>query len=379
MDIFENKADYLNPAPNVNYLKISDDFIKQNQSLLTPLDSIGDILATTPSLSIELGKVEDCLKFTEPLKTSLGDMGTLYAKQIDPFSLNLLETNSGLVNIFESVGVDLISKREPYILDLGQSSLFSSIPEALTISVLSQDVFARTDLCCKPLGLTDKPLFDFRESVFDLSNSNKSIYESLTRDLPSLYLLNPLEMTIPATELYTTVKLPEIIEGDLRFLIEEKPIHSRIIDRSIKLEGLLKGIDRDLLIPYQGMLEVLSVSSADQTRHFSTSARELFEHTLRKLAPDRDVINWDEESKFRDGRGNPTREGRIQYIYRNIDKSSEFSNFVDKDIKSKLAFLKVMQTGVHELDSKYDRTQMDAIKVIMECTLVSLIELANLE
>lgn len=374
----DNNADYLGSASKFDYLKISDDFKKQNELLLTPLDNIEGIFASQQPLSLRLDQVENCLKLAEPLKTTLNEMDKLYGSQINPFSLNLLETNSGLVNIFESVGVDFISKSEPFILDLGKNAIFSSIPEALTISVLSQDVFTRTDLCCKPLDV-GSPFIDFRESVFDLSNSNKSIYESLTQDLPSLYLLNPLEMTIPAIELYTTVKLPEIIEGDLKFLTEEKPVQSKIIDRSVKLESLLKGIDKDLLIPYHGMLDVLSIASVDQTRHFSTSARELFEHTLRKLAPDKEVVNWDGESKFRDVRGNPTREGRIQYIYRNINKSSEFSSFVDKDINSKLAFLKVMQTGVHELGSKYDRTQMDAIKVVMECTLVSLIELTKIK
>ena len=373
----DNNTYYSGSASKFDYLKINDDFKKQNELLLTPINNIEGILASQQPLSLRLDQVENCLKLTEPLKSTLNEMDKLYSSQIDPFSLNLLETNSGLVNIFENVGMDLISKHEPSILDFVQSTIFSSIPEALEISVLSQDVFARTDLCCKPLDV-GSPFMDFRESVFDLSSSSKSIYESLTEDLPSLYLLNPLEMTIPATELYTTVKLPEIIEGDLKFLTEEKPVQSKIIERSVNLESLLKEIDKDLLIPYHGMLDVLSIASVDQTRHFSTSARELFEHTLRKLAPDKEVVNWDEESKFRDARGNPTREGRIQYIFKNINKSSEFSSFVDKDINSKLAFLKVMQTGVHELGSKYNRTQMDAIKVVMECTLTSLIELAKI-
>ena len=100
---------------------------------------------------------------------------------------------------------------------------------------------------------------------------------------------------------------------------------------------------------------------------------------LNRLASEKEVLKWDADSEFRDKYNRSTREGRIQYIYRGVNRAEIFSDFIDKDISSKLSFLSILQRGVHELNPDLNAVNLESIKTIMECTLVSMIEITKLQ
>ena len=56
--------------------------------------------------------------------------------------------------------------------------------------------------------------------------------------------------------------------------------------------ALLSDVDPDLAAPYAGARDALRGTSPDRARHFLSSQRELWNHLLRRIAPDKQVLEW---------------------------------------------------------------------------------------
>ena len=79
--------------------------------------------------------------------------------------------------------------------------------------------------------------------------------------------------------------------------------------------GLLQTLDPGLATPYRGARDALRSGNPDRSRHILTSLRELWNHVLRRIAPDDLVLAWirgGDHHLLHEGR--PTRKARALYV-----------------------------------------------------------------
>ena len=128
----------------------------------------------------------------------------------------------------------------------------------------------------------------------------------------------------------------------------------------------LSQISPDLDSRWKGALFSLSPDNPDASRHFCTSAREIFIHILDHHAPDAAVLaRFPDCDKTEDAQ--PTRRWKIKYILVNAGiVSEEAVDFVDEDVKNVLQLFKVFNTGTHGSAGVYEFSKLAAIKERVE-------------
>jgi hypothetical protein len=141
--------------------------------------------------------------------------------------------------------------------------------------------------------------------------------------------------------------------------------------------ALLRSLDPALATPYIGARDSLESSNPDRARHVLTSLRELWNHLLRRLAPDNAVLSWIPGN--RQGllhEGNPTRRARVLYICRDLDHAP-LSDFVDRDT-SALVILVDLLNRVHQLESELSDAELRALLLRTDSWLLYILQIARI-
>jgi hypothetical protein len=143
-----------------------------------------------------------------------------------------------------------------------------------------------------------------------------------------------------------------------------------LLSSSIKSE--LLNISQDLDSRWRGALFSLSPKNPDASRHFCTSAREIFIQIIDHFAPDTLVINRFPECEKTES-GQPTRRWKIKHILVNAGiVSEEAIEFVDEDVSNVLQLFRVFNDGTHGSAGKFEFGQLRAIKERVESGIIYL-------
>lgn len=141
---------------------------------------------------------------------------------------------------------------------------------------------------------------------------------------------------------------------------------------STYITGELIEISLDLDSRWKGALFSLSPMNPDASRHFCTSAREIFIQILDHFAPDTDVLTRFPQCEKTD-KGQPTRRWKIKHILVNSGiVSEEAVEFVDEDITNVLQLFRVFNDGTHGSVGRFEFSQLRAIKERVESGIVYL-------
>lgn len=141
---------------------------------------------------------------------------------------------------------------------------------------------------------------------------------------------------------------------------------------STSIRGELSEISPDLDSRWEGALFSLSPRNPDASRHFCTSAREIFIQILDHFAPDDNVLSRFPECEKTD-KGQPTRRWKIKHILVNSGiVSEEAVEFVDEDVTNVLQLFRVFNDGTHGSAGKFEFWQLRAIKERVESGIVYL-------
>ena len=134
----------------------------------------------------------------------------------------------------------------------------------------------------------------------------------------------------------------------------------------------LRSISPDLDSRWRGALFSLSPRNPDASRHFCTSAREIFIQILDHFAPDSEVLSQFPSCETTD-KGQPTRRWKIKHILVSAGIVSEQAvDFVDEDVSNVLQLFRVFNDGTHGSAGRFEFTQLSAIKERVESGLVYL-------
>ena len=141
--------------------------------------------------------------------------------------------------------------------------------------------------------------------------------------------------------------------------------------------ALLQQVDPGLAQPYIGAREALEGNNADRARHILISLRELWNHLLRRLAPDDLVAAWipgvaNQEGMLNEGK--PTRRARILYICREIN-NDPLTDFLMHDTKTLIELIELFNR-VHQLKAELTDKQLRAIVLKTDSWLMYILQIS---
>ena len=187
-------------------------------------------------------------------------------------------------------------------------------------------------------------------------------FDRLTKvaeELPNLTTLPSFVMPSASRELVTAGhSLVALSPGHDEVEAEEKLAHIR--EETSGAYELLRQEHPPLAKAYQGAREALVGGSVDRERHVLSSLRELWNHLLRTLAPDEEVLPWlmgRAEELIHEGK--PTRRARVLYVCREINHGP-LSDFLDSDTKALLDYMQLLNR-LHGLERGLSDRQLSAV------------------
>lgn len=203
--------------------------------------------------------------------------------------------------------------------------------------------------------------------------------ESLGAQVQELATIPPLMVESPAVEVFREANLLWTTSGGT---IDEEVESSREeitteLDRSNRKElpSLLEEVDPALVPMWRGAREAVDSDNPDRARQVSTSLRELFNWTVRELAPEEDVRNWTTDPEHFTDDGRITRRARLLFICRGIN-SDPFTDYLQKDVRAVLAFQDLFHR-LHRKEVDFSDRQLDALVDRSESNLMFLIRSAK--
>ena len=163
-----------------------------------------------------------------------------------------------------------------------------------------------------------------------------------------------------------------------RAVLEIYPVADGDRDREDSdLVALLERIGPQFVMTYRGAVSALSGDNPDRSRHVLTSLRELWNHLLRRLAPEEEVQEWAVEQRdqdlFHDGK--PTRRARMDYVLKELG-DEPLRRFVEADTRSMLE-LYTLYGRLHGLETGLTDEQLVAITRKTESYLVYILRVRN--
>lgn len=139
----------------------------------------------------------------------------------------------------------------------------------------------------------------------------------------------------------------------------------------------LAAISPDLHQRWHGALYALNPQNPDSTRHFCTSAREIFTYIFDIKAPD-DAVFSALPGCATTEHGTPTRRSKIYYFLQNQALQNEaLGTFIDQDIDNVLELFGVFNAGTHGPAGRLEFEQLILLKKRVEDALIFLTGIAG--
>ena len=218
-------------------------------------------------------------------------------------------------------------------------------------------------------------------SIAHVAASYGNLAESL-REISDITRLPAFVLPGATREIYTTSFALETLrpwdEGDedeaeteIQFVTEAEMETSGCI-------ALLLQVDPGLARPYIGARDALYGNNADRARHILISLRELWNHLLRRLAPDDLVAAWipgvpNQKDLLHDGK--PTRRARVLYVCRELN-NDPLTDFLMHDTRALVKLIELFN-GVHELEAALTDEQLRAILLKTDSWLMYILQISS--
>jgi len=274
--------------------------------------------------------------------------------------------------------LDAIKPMHDSIAQLQASAKLSLGDVAFRLTVTEQ-LFAGIDFEAlkRSVELPEPAFLKIQEVIGGITSTYKSLADSI-HSFPELTYLPAYALSGATREIFTTsYALDEINitdESERERDASEIQLLAEVEQETSLCIGLLQEVDPALARPYIGAHDALRGNSVDRTRHVLSSLRELWNHLLRRIAPDNAVLSWvpsDEKQLLYDGK--PTRRARVLYVCRSL-KSAPLSNFVVHDTSALVKLVEVFNR-VHELKSELTEEQLRALLLRTDSWLTYILQI----
>lgn len=159
-------------------------------------------------------------------------------------------------------------------------------------------------------------------------------------------------------------------------LVADEPIALTAIEDTGILD-YLQGFSQDLCDRWKGAIYALNPANPDASRHFCTSAREIFSEILDKWADNKDVLAANPACELTPNKTGPSRRAKIRYfLNRKGADTPEMLGFVEKDIDDILQLFHVFNEATHGAAGKHGFTKLLNIRQRVEGGIMFLAAIA---
>ncbi|MFH1882438.1 MAG: hypothetical protein ABIL62_06995 [Planctomycetota bacterium] len=217
-------------------------------------------------------------------------------------------------------------------------------------------------------------------SIAHVSASYGSLAESL-REISDITRLPAFVLPGATREIYTTsFALETLYPWDERDEEDAETEIQLVAEAELETSGciaLLQQVDPGLARPYIGARDALHGNNTDRARHILSSLRELWNHLLRRLAPDDSVAAWipgiaNQKDLLHEGK--PTRRARVLYVCRELN-SDPLTDFLLHDTRALVKLIELFNR-VHELETALTDEQLRAIVLKTDSWLMYILQIS---
>lgn len=218
-------------------------------------------------------------------------------------------------------------------------------------------------------------------SIAHVAASYGNLAESL-REISDITRLPAFVLPGATREIYTTsFALETLRPWDERDEDEAETEIQFVAEAELETSGciaLLQQVDPGLARPYIGARDALYGNNADRARHILSSLRELWNHLLRRLAPDDLVAAWipcvsNQKDLLHDGK--PTRRARVLYVCRELN-NDPLTDFLMHDTRALVKLIELFNR-VHELETALTDEQLRAILLKTDSWLMYILQISS--
>ena len=218
-------------------------------------------------------------------------------------------------------------------------------------------------------------------SIAHVAASYGNLAESL-REISDITRLPAFVLPGATREIYTTsFALETLRPWDERDEDEAETEIQLVAEAELETSGciaLLQQVDPGLARPYIGARDALYGNNADRARHILSSLRELWNHLLRRLAPDDLVAAWipgvsNQKDLLHDGK--PTRRARVLYVCRELN-NDPLTDFLMHDTRALVKMIELFNR-VHELETALTDEQLRAILLRTDSWLMYILQISS--
>ena len=218
-------------------------------------------------------------------------------------------------------------------------------------------------------------------SIAHLAASYGGLAESL-REISDITRLPAFVLPGATREIYTTsFALETLRPWDDRDEDEAETEIQLVAEAELETSGciaLLQQVDPGLARPYIGARDALYGNNADRARHILSSLRELWNHLLRRLAPDDLVAAWipvvsNQKDLLHEGK--PTRRARVLYVCRELN-NDPLTDFLMHDTRALVKMIELFNR-VHELETALTDEQLRAILLRTDSWLMYILQISS--
>jgi hypothetical protein len=218
-------------------------------------------------------------------------------------------------------------------------------------------------------------------SIVHVAASYGGLAESL-REISDITRLPAFVLPGATREIYTTsFALETLRPWDDRDEDEVETEIQLVAEAELETSGciaLLQQVDPGLARPYIGARDALYGNNADRARHILSSLRELWNHLLRRLAPDDLVTAWipgvsNQKDLLHEGR--PTRRARVLYVCRELN-NEPLTDFLMHDTRALVKLIELFNR-VHELETELTDEQLRAILLRTDSWLMYILQISS--
>jgi len=218
-------------------------------------------------------------------------------------------------------------------------------------------------------------------SIAHVAASYGNLAESL-REISDITRLPAFVLPGATREIYTTsFALETLRPWDERDEDEAETEIQFVAEAELETSGciaLLQQVDPGLARPYIGARDALYGNNADRARHILSSLRELWNHLLRRLAPDDLVAAWipgvsNQKDLLHEGK--PTRRARVLYVCRELN-NDPLTDFLMHDTRALVKMIELFNR-VHELETALTDEQLRAILIRTDSWLMYILQISS--
>ena len=218
-------------------------------------------------------------------------------------------------------------------------------------------------------------------SIAHVAASYGGLAESI-REISDITRLPAFVLPGATREIYTTSFAIETLRPwDERDEDEAETEIQLVAEAELETSGciaLLQQVDPVLARPYIGARDALYGNNADRARHILSSLRELWNHLLRRLAPDDLVAAWipgvsNQKDLLHEGK--PTRRARVLYVCRELN-NDPLTDFLVHDTRALVKMIDLFNR-VHELETALTDEQLRAILLRTDSWLMYILQISS--